>query len=67
MEWGYAKSRVNITLPTAMTMQSITGIHLGSAVSVNIVVGSTEWNKGILHFGDSHSGAVNVLWFAIGT
>lgn len=60
------KSRVDITLPTAMIIQSATGVHLGSTVSVNIIVGSTEWNKGILHFGDSHSSAVNVLWLAIG-
>ena len=60
---GYAKSRVNITLPTAMTMQSITGIHMGSTGSVNIVVKS----KDILHFVDNYSSAVNVLWFAIGT
>ena len=49
-----------------MTMQSATGIHVGSTVSVNIIVGSKEWNKGILHFGDSHSSTVNVLWIAIG-
>lgn len=67
IQWGSALSRVDITLPTIMQIRSATGILRGTMTAVNIIVYGTSWFQSALHFKDSSSEAVPVIWLAIGT